>query len=272
MQAEMMDVRAIPMFSMACGREMKELCSDAQRSGSEIHQCLLKHVDDLDKMSSDCKSAVEDVEVNRATDVRLRPQLTRRCGKDINRLCNRNPKNKIFGFQNEKHGKEKTEIMHGEVINCLVSKYDKIRNTFCKGRVLDMAVEQVDMPLSLPGFQHDCAKERESLCPGLWRKALTECMVSKTDQMDKKRSRCRRRVMPLLTPRLVLKNQYDRNMKNNMSRDTLEESGGIVLTGGLALVAIGCLILVSSVLTWFLWKKFSPNVKRQIQMYSKVKS
>ena len=135
---------------------------------------------------------------------------------------------------------------------------------------MDMAIEQVDMPLSLPGFQKYCSKERENLCPGLWRKALTQCMVSRTDQMTM--SRCRREVMPLMTPRLVLKNEYDRNMKNNLNHDTLDHSGGIVLTGGLALIAIGCLVLVSSVLTWFLWKKFSPNVKRQIQMYSKVKS
>ena len=110
MQAEMMDVRAIPMFSMACGREMKELCSDAQRSGSEIHQCLLKHVDDLDKMSSDCKSAVEDVEVNRATDVRLCPQLTRRCGKDINRLCNRNPKIKSLDFRTRNTARRRQKL------------------------------------------------------------------------------------------------------------------------------------------------------------------
>jgi hypothetical protein len=116
-----------------------------------------------------------------------------------------------------------------------------------------------------------CSKERQNLCPGLWRKPLTECMISKTDQM-KDKSQCKRNIIPLMSPRLVLKNEYDRNAKNNLNRDTLEESGGIVLTGGLALVAIGCLLLVSVVLTWFLWRKFSPAAKRQIQMYNKVKS
>lgn len=273
MQAEMMDVRALPMFDMACSREIRESCNTAQRSGSELHECLLKHVDDLDTMSSDCKSAIEDVEIARSEDVRLRPQLTRRCAKDINKLCG-SKTNRIYEFDMAQHGKEKTQMMHGQVMNCLVKEYDSIRNNFCKSRVSEMAIEQVDMPLSLPGFTKYCEKERETYCPGIWRKSLTECMLSKTDQMDRD-ARCRRKIIPLMEPRLRLKNTYDRNIKNNeanLSDDLSNNGGGIVLTGGLALLAIGCLIVVSFVLTLFLWRKFSPAAKKQIQMYSKVKT
>jgi len=250
---EQSNVVIIPAIRNGCSLEIKRFCQ-AEKSATEkvedLHGCLLEHLDDQE-FGSACRTAMEDNEVKRSEDIRLHPLTFKRCLADERELCQLDD--------------SKTKIAHksydGQIQNCMVKNFHKIKDPLCAKDVFKMVMSQINLPISLHGFKDNCMPDlRKSTgakhpCKGLRRLELSECIITYAKDLS---AECKT-IVPSMKIRMSLKKDYEKKKRQASSSSAVEEEQyhGIVITGNLALLSISALILVSSVLTYYLWKKIA---------------
>jgi len=242
---EQEDVAIIPAIRDGCVMEMKAFCADvgndsSDSSDADLHQCLLDHLDDSE-FGSECRTALEDNEVTRSTDIQLQPRMFKRCLTDEVELCS---------FKKASNSKKHS----GRVQNCMVENFHEIKDPLCAKDVFKMGVSQIVVPISMPSFRESCVQDIKSLCKGARRLALSTCVMSHEDDLSDK---CKA-LVPHMKRRMSMKMDYDvKKARSKQTNQNDEQYHGIVLTGNLALLSISSLILVSSALTYWLWKKIA---------------
>eukprot|EP01025_Chloroclados_australasicus_P047088 TRINITY_DN5227_c0_g2_i3.p1 TRINITY_DN5227_c0_g2~~TRINITY_DN5227_c0_g2_i3.p1 ORF type:complete len:747 (-),score=90.56 TRINITY_DN5227_c0_g2_i3:695-2935(-) len=139
----------LPVYR-ACLADKQKFCKDIPAGEGRALQCLMEN--HMKKgFSQECNQEIVKLLFKRIKNIKLDPQLTKVCGKDINITC---------GF-NILDG----EFKEDEVLKCLQDKKDNLIGAHCKEYIHNLEVEEfADIQLNVP-LAEACHDDRKQYCP-----------------------------------------------------------------------------------------------------------
>lgn len=106
---------------------LKAECSEIEDTGGALQRCLEDHKT-APSMTPACLEAVTGVTQLKNTDYRLNPELEKNCRTDIKALC----------------PTDMASYLSGNVLQCLITKRDKIKKKACKDSVFRKQTQRTD--------------------------------------------------------------------------------------------------------------------------------
>ncbi|KAI7844989.1 hypothetical protein COHA_001355 [Chlorella ohadii] len=170
------DIRLERPLLHACSRDMRRFCKDVEMGEGRMEACLQDHREQ-DGFSERCRQALEARMERQAADYQLNYGLREYCAEDIDELC--------------KEQREAIAMAEGfgadaQVITCLETQRDKIRNRRCRKEVkrqMRHEAEDIRFDHALATACHKDVKERcHGVAPGSAR--VIACLQEQREQLS----------------------------------------------------------------------------------------
>jgi len=146
------DIRLSTSLFKACLPEKKKFCAKIKPGNNRAKDCLEDNMQASD-FGEECRSALTDMQVRRATDFRLDATLREVCMEDIEEVC---------GYERE--SLDSIVGIDGRVSNCLMDYRDEVLRPECQARVHKMiAVASGDIRMNIP-LADACFDDRAKYC------------------------------------------------------------------------------------------------------------
>lgn len=253
---EAQDVRLRPGFTRDCSEEMAVYCKDVAPGKGRMFRCLQNSLGQVD-FSEACKKRVTDKQTRQQAFYKLDYGVRSNCATEVDTLC--------ADVKGDGHGK-------AAVLKCLANALPVMSDAACQneiGRALRMALWQYRSGAALtdvcdPDVEQFCATEQQKKAIG----AVGRCLAKAAADNKALSEGCKKVVM-FAVPKDP-KDQFDSSLgaaalasklgglaSPLVARDEKTGSASVTITGWVALVSLGALVMVIIGGAYWAYRKYT---------------
>eukprot|EP00899_Mesostigma_viride_P022799 jgi/Mesvir1/3703/Mv14989-RA.1 len=249
---EFSDVRLQPQLHRACGAEIDEFCKNVEPGHSRVFACLLEHVSNAD-FSAECAQEVRTRESLRAANYVLDSGVVTACKADVDSLCSIEA--------------DEADGEHADVMRCLVDHLEKL-STSCSaevGRAVKMALVQYRKGHPLTSVcDADYVQHCKNAGPGVRRVPSImagSCLTMRYSRKESLQDSCKQLISVTVNAASGLNAEELAHqiaaLTHKAGVHTVDEDGGIHISGTIAIAGVCSLVLVIIAAAVFIYRKYT---------------